>query len=231
MFEDYLSRNLKEGEAVVAIVRPYWLTMGFPMFLSAALAVFDAFFLAWFVQYGAIGVALFFLILLVALLWGVRSYVVWSLNAFILTNQRIIDVDQNGFFQRTVSEASFEKIQDVSFQISGLWQTMLKFGTVIVQTAGSSNNLELTGVHHPEQLQELITKLQASVEKERAHGDSLTASELLALVRKIKSGIGTEKLREIVGDDDVGEGREEAVEEFFEPGRGGTPDLRKRRNR
>lgn len=234
MFEKYLSKNLKEEEEVIAIVRPFWLTMGVPIFFAAFLLLVDVFLFAWFLQFGSWGVLGFFLLLLTGLLWGVRSWIVWSLNAFILTNQRLIDVDQKGFFHRTVSEAALGKIQDVSFTVQGPWQTMFQYGKVIVQTAGTTTNLELEGVHHPEQIQELVTKLQQTVQEERGMKDELTASELLAMVRKIKQGVAGGKLQELLDEEHAedAEGKRSALEDFF--GKGSTeegegPNLRRRR--
>ncbi|MFA6512469.1 MAG: PH domain-containing protein [Patescibacteria group bacterium] len=233
MFENYLIRNLKEGEEVIAIVRPFWLTMGFPLFLAGLLIVIDVFLFAWLVQFGGWGLFGFFLVLLLGALWAIRSWIVWSLNAFILTNERLVDVDQKGFFHRTVSEATLSKIQDVSFSVGGPWQTMFQYGNVIVQTAGAKNNLELEGVHHPEQVQELVTKLQQTVQQEMHNEDDLTASELLAMVQKIKKGMTSGKLHKILdAEHEAAEnGKTEALEDFLEnENETGAPiDLRKRR--
>lgn len=234
MFEGYLTRNVKEGEDLVAIVRPYWLTMVLPLGLSVLLLLLDVFFFAWFLQFGSWGFSAFSFLFLFSILWVVRTWIVWSLNAFVITTERIIDVDQKGFFHRTVSEAALVNIQDVSFAISGPWQTLFQYGTVIIQTAGAKNNLELEGVRHPEQVQERITKVQQGVQAPAKTGD-VTAAELLALAKKIKDGVVGEKLQGLMDSDRQSEqkNRGDALTQFFGSQDADPPerDLRRRKKR
>jgi hypothetical protein len=92
--------------------------------------------------------------------------------------------------------------------------------------------LELEGAHRPERLQELITKLQATVEQEQARGDTLTAAELLSLVRRIREGVAPEKLKDIIAEERADPAETaEAAERFFSGSedKGDPPDLRRRR--
>ena len=55
--------------------------------------------------------AIFLTLIAIGVLAGVRQWILWNLNAFLITNQRIIDFDQSGLFHRRVSEASYEKFR------------------------------------------------------------------------------------------------------------------------
>jgi hypothetical protein len=50
------------------------------------------------------------------------SLVDFILDVWIITDQRIIDVRQNGFFSRSVSEVRLSRIQDISSEIHGFWR-------------------------------------------------------------------------------------------------------------
>lgn len=66
-------------------------------------------------------------------------FLVWMdyyLDMWIVTNQRIIDIEQNGLFNRTVSEIPISHVQNVTIEVRGFIETFLKFGTIRVQTAG-----------------------------------------------------------------------------------------------
>ncbi len=160
MIDQYLSKNLKVDEEVVRIVRRYPLPLGLKISLAAALMLVDFFFLTWLFRQGGWGIGVFFIILAGLALSAYRQWFLWSMNVIIITNQRLIDLDQQGFFNRTVSETTFAKIQDVSYTIRGLLPTVFHYGTVVVQTAGGQTNLELKGVHKPESVQDVITELQ-----------------------------------------------------------------------
>lgn len=83
----------------------------------------------------------------------------YILDVWIITDHRIIDVRQNGFFSRSVSEMRLGRIQDVSSEIHGFWPTMLHYGNVIVQTAGESNKLFFEEVAHPEHIRDILMEL------------------------------------------------------------------------
>src|SRR3989344_8306951 len=71
------------------------------------------------------------------------TYLIWQriytfrASVMILTDQRIINVGQKGFFNRTINEAELSRIQDVTSEIKGPLQTAFKFGTVVVRTASN----------------------------------------------------------------------------------------------
>ena len=156
----YYSKNLDEGEAIVEVVRRHPITI----FRSAAAVVIivllDFFFLTWLFAQGLWGVILFFFLLFLAFVLGLKAWVIWSKNIFIITNQRIIDIDQHGFFNKTVSECNYEKIQDISFTVKGVFATLFHFGSLQIQTAANIANLELNYIKNPARVQEVITDQQ-----------------------------------------------------------------------
>lgn len=182
---------------MVALVRRTPLVSLGANLLTLVLIIAPFFFLYPLLKLGPGGVGLIGLSLLIGVLLGIRTLWVQQLNAFILTEQRIVDVDQRGFFHRVVSETTYDKVQDVSYVVKGVLPTMLKFGTVLVQTAGSSANLELQGVREPQRVQDLILRLQRETAR-HSSTDQLSADELLAMIQRIKAGIGEEQFRRLV---------------------------------
>lgn len=187
---DYLSKQLQNGEDVVQVVRRHPATM-FPSVGSGGILILlDFFFIAWWFrhqQWGALG---FVLLLVIGLMMIVRGLYLWSHNVLAVTNKRVIDIDQRGLFERNVAETSFDKIQDVRYTIRGFWPTIFRFGTLVVQTAGSTTNLELDAVQHPVELQRLITDLQHQAQSDR--GRDVSASELLGVVERLKTELGAD---------------------------------------
>lgn len=161
--------KLKDDERVLRVVRNYWIvyapawTAGFACVAAAFFLMLPLFSLGW----GGIGV--FAALNAVGLLVAARATMVWYWNAFIVTTLRVVDVDQRGFFSRTVSEATYDKIQDVSYAIKGVIGTVFRFGTIELQTAGSTTNLELHDVHDPKELHHVITQAMAS-HRDKANG-------------------------------------------------------------
>jgi len=80
-------------------------------------------------------------------------------NSFcLITNQRVINVDQRSFFDRQITETDFSKIQDVTNTTSGVIGTAFNIGNIIIQTAGTQNQLIIKKIPDPYEVQQEITK-------------------------------------------------------------------------
>jgi hypothetical protein len=196
MFERRLLDNIKAGEDVRALIRRTPIAAALPIVVTVVLIIAPFFFLYPLLQFGVGGSVLIIGSVSIGVLLGFRTLWV-QLNAFIITAARIVDIDQRGFFHKVVSETTFDKIQDVSYVVKGITATVFQYGAVVVQTAGSAANLELDGVRHPQRVQELIVRLQ----REATAGpgeEHLSADDLLAMVKKIKAGVGEEQFRRLI---------------------------------
>ncbi|PIY96633.1 MAG: hypothetical protein COY66_03820 [Candidatus Kerfeldbacteria bacterium CG_4_10_14_0_8_um_filter_42_10] len=196
MSNNYFTKHLKEGEGVVKIIRSYLLSHLGSMLISLFFIILPFFLLFPLFQRGFWGVLIFFLLLLFGLGFGARFLFLWYFNAFVITNQRIIDFDQRGLFEKTVSESIYEKIQDVSFKKKGIFSTILNYGTIVIQTAGTNANLEIRNIFEPEKIQELITEIQKKGLKKGA--EELSARELIDILEKAKEKMGEEKFNAFV---------------------------------
>ncbi|MCH7492253.1 PH domain-containing protein [Patescibacteria group bacterium] len=189
MFENKLRKMLKAEESVVLIVRKYPLVFFWPITFSALFIIAPFFFLLPLFQMGTLGIIIFFVTLLVGFFLSARALVVYSFNTFIITEQRIIDVDQKGLFDRTVSETTYDKIQDVSTRVKGLMQTALHFGSVIIQTAGTQANIELHGVKDPEMIQQSIIEIQ----REFGQHNAITSKDVAEIIEAVKDAAHKKK--------------------------------------
>ncbi len=197
MFENRLLENVKEGEEVIALVRRTpAVTIG-PITLSVVLIIAPFFLLYPLLKLGPVGGIILMVSILVGAFYGFRTLWVQQLNAFILTNDRIVDVDQRGLFHRIVSETTYDKVQDVSYAMHGIAQTIGRYGSVLVQTAGTTANLEITGIRSPQKVHELILKLQRESTSSSPE-DQLSADELIGMIKKIKAGVGEEQFRRLI---------------------------------
>lgn len=78
--------------------------------------------------------------------WWVR----WYFSVYIMTDKRFIQQTRS-LLQVNVVDIGLEQIQMINYQIAGLEQTMLHFGTIVVQTY--VGDLVINNVHHPEKVQ------------------------------------------------------------------------------
>lgn len=104
----------------------------------------------------SVGVQIYYLGLLVALF---IIWVLYYLNVHVVTDQRIVDIDQVGLLFREVSELNIETIEDVTSQNVGIFGNFLNYGTVFIQTAGAAQRFEFNNVPRPGEIASLILQL------------------------------------------------------------------------
>jgi len=93
------------------------------------------------------------------------SFIDYYLDIWIITNERIIDVQQEGFFARTISEQRLYRVQDVTSEVHGFFPTILKYGNVYIQTAGARQRFLFSEVPLPDEIRNIIIKLAESSKK------------------------------------------------------------------
>jgi uncharacterized membrane protein YdbT with pleckstrin-like domain len=94
------------------------------------------------------------------------QFVDYFLDAWILTNDRIVNVEQQGLFSRTVSELDLYKIQDVTSEVHGAIPTLFNYGNVHIQTAGEEKRFVFEQVSNPHEIRKQIMDL---VDEDRKH--------------------------------------------------------------
>ena len=92
------------------------------------------------------------------------SYMLWHFSYYLVTNQRLRQVRQKGFFKRTVVDLDWDNIQSLSFGVNGVFGAMFNYGTILIQTG--VGDLTLSMVSHPETVYNKI--------ENAGHGESST---------------------------------------------------------
>lgn len=75
------------------------------------------------------------------------SWINWNFSVYIVTDQRFIQITQKGLFARSVVDIALNQIQMINYEITGIQETLLGFGTIRIQTY--VGELVIHDVHHP----------------------------------------------------------------------------------
>ena len=97
------------------------------------------------------------------------QFIDYYLDLWIVTNDRIIDMEQHGLFRRTSTELDLFRIQDVTANITGVFGTLFDYGDVVIKTASSNLNIVFRNVPNPNQIREDLVHL--ADEDRRYHYD------------------------------------------------------------
>jgi hypothetical protein len=87
----------------------------------------------------------------------VPSWIGWYFSVFIVTDQRMIQITQKGLWNRSVVDMGLNQIQMVNYEISGLQETLLGYGTISMQTF--VGDLVIHEIHHPDKIQKKLLEI------------------------------------------------------------------------
>jgi len=167
----YSFREQEKDEEILQIIRRHWfdilwqfIPILFSMFLIMTMMIVLPSYLS---DVSSPLTILFVGEFLLLSLWMVVS-IVWVdyyLDVWVITDRRVVNVEQKGLFMREVSELRYNKIQDITTEVHGIIPTVLHYGDVYVQTAGTQPRFLFHNVPYPDKIKEKLVKLQKHMRK------------------------------------------------------------------
>jgi len=96
-----------------------------------------------------------------------QKFLYWYFNTYIVTNQRVVDMDFFGLFYRKTSQTALRNIEDVSVSKGGIAQNFFDYGDLMIQTAGAQEHFEFLSVPDPEGVQRKLLELVTQYKRSR----------------------------------------------------------------
>ncbi len=184
MYEEINFPGQRESEKIILFLRRHWfiLFMRLLLILVSIVVLIAVYFLflslnSNFQESPFHNLALFGESLATLFVWNF-FFILWLdfyLDVWIVTDERIINIEQRGFFSRDISELKLTKIQDVTSEIIGVIPTLLDYGNIYVQTAGEKERFAFYQIPHPNRVKNVIVELQEKerVSEEKELGDAI----------------------------------------------------------
>lgn len=159
----------KETETIILFLRPYFLT-NLPWILLSIILIFlplvIAIFLPMFginllssaviIHFATVYLIFYYLILFSYML---ITFLTWFYNIFIVTADRIVDINYSDIVVHNVSETKLNHIEDVRYAQSGFIPTLFNYGDLFAQTAGEMENFEAHSIPKPKEATDIIANL------------------------------------------------------------------------
>ena len=79
----------------------------------------------------------------------IESYLTWFYNVYIITDERVIDVDFINLLNKNISAAKIDTIQDITSVMLGISSSIFNYGTVKIQTAAAVVEFDFEDVPQP----------------------------------------------------------------------------------
>lgn len=102
--------------------------------------------------------------------YTLAKFMGWFFNIYILTDERVVDVDFQNIFFRKISTAKTEEIQDINIQSSGSFETFFGYGSVFIQTAAEVSQFDFMYVPNPDRVGKILNQLIDLEEQEKLEG-------------------------------------------------------------
>lgn len=163
-----------ENEKVVLVLRQHLFTQVKPFLTIVLMAFFVPFilnaagFLTTLPSRFQFAFYLFWLVLIFIMF--INGFLHWFFNVYIITDERIVDVDFDSMIRKNISSAKIENIEDVTANTSGFFASMFNYGSITIQTAGEKREFEFAAVPQPAKVSKLINELLLEEEREKLEG-------------------------------------------------------------
>ena len=139
--------NLRDGEEVKLVIRRHWIvfvilwihaSVGFVInvvlhvifWFELWVSMFSLVYLNWFIVF---------------------MYIEWinhELDMYVITNSRVIGIEQLWFLNREVSQCALNDVQEVNSKTKWFFANMFNYGNLTIQTAWNASNFKMNFVPH-----------------------------------------------------------------------------------
>lgn len=99
-----------------------------------------------------------------------ERFLSWYFNVYIVTDERVVDIDFYSLIYKEISSTKIDRIEDISYTISGALRNLMNFGTVAIQTSAEKRQFEFEDVPHPEKVTGFLNELLLEEELESHEG-------------------------------------------------------------
>lgn len=162
-------------EEILFVIHRHWFNI-FIQFLPllfgliAIVGIFVAFGLAYPELLGGVDRTLFLFIenTLLIFLWffGFLIWIDYYLDVWIITNKRIVNIEQRGLFVRHMSEIFLFRVQDTTSEVKGFFPSILNYGDVFIQSAGEQERFLFHKVPDPYGIKDAIMDMARDTHQE-----------------------------------------------------------------
>ena len=99
-----------------------------------------------------------------------ESFLDWFFSVYIVTDERVFDVDFVNLVYREIAEANIDQIQDVNVKMGSVIRTLFNYGDIQIQTASAQPNIEFEASPDPDRVAKILRELRVEEEQEKVEG-------------------------------------------------------------
>jgi membrane protein YdbS with pleckstrin-like domain len=163
----------QEDEEIVLLLRAHpivnipWMILAVLMFVFPMVLLNTGIFAEVPGKYIFMGKATWYLMLIMFIL---EKILYWFYSVFIVTNERLVDIDFYNLMYRMITYANLNHIEEPASTTGGFIRSLFQYGNVWVTTASEKPTVEALNVPYPDKVVDIISRLSEELEKRREQG-------------------------------------------------------------
>jgi hypothetical protein len=134
------------------------------------------------------------------LIWWMRNFLDYYLDAWIVTNMGVIEIQWHGWFHRSSSRVLYSDIQGIGYDIHGILGTLFQVGTVSIEKLSTGGAISMEAVRKPKRVEMAVLEAMEAYMLQKNLRDTTTVQNILTelvtstLQKKHAEGLVSEKL-------------------------------------
>ncbi len=163
----------EDDEEIILVLRRHWFTnlqwvfIALIMIIAPSLLSFFPLISSFPGNYQFIFIVFWYLI---TFAFAFEQFLSWYFNVFIVTEERVVDIDMYNLLYTKVSEAKISMIQDVTATQGGVSQTVFNYGTILIQTAAEIPVIKVEKIPNPNLVIKVLQQMRGEEEQEELEG-------------------------------------------------------------
>ncbi len=174
----FFTQHLDDEEEILMVVHKHWLlgtkALWLPTLVFAAVWSVLYFRHTEYIVYGvslaALGVAV----------WWIRNFLDYFLDAWVVTNKGVVDLEWHGWFHRTSSRVLYSDIQGLSYEVKGIFGTLLGYGVISLEKISTGGTISMTYVYKPRRVEAVVLQAMENYMHKKNLKDATTVQTILA---------------------------------------------------
>jgi|CXWL01.1.fsa_nt_gi hypothetical protein len=192
-------KHLEEDETLMRVVHKHWL-LGIRILFWPTLFGVGMVWLLTLVQTRGMYIVVAILSVVICV-WWLRNFFDYYLDAWLVTNHGIIDIAWFGWFHRQSTRVLYSDLQGISYEINGVFGTILRFGTVSIEKISTGTAVSLEFVGSPMKVESVVLKNMEAYLHKKNMKDAKHVQELLATI--VANQIHLKEMKGDVTEDEV----------------------------
>ena len=179
---------------MIAAVPRFWIMYFWSGLLTVIIFLLPFFLVFLLFRWQTAGLVIFSFLVLLGLILLFRLISNYRHTQLLITNQRLVILDQKGWWHQTVQPIGYQQIHDVTYSREGAWEQIFNFGNL--QLRIMTGNIIIKDIKKPKIWQETITNLKNFYTTTPL--EQWDKSMLLEAIKKIQDKLGGEVFQRLL---------------------------------